>query len=54
VPSRNIHVHDPSFTEELKNNNLQELKELLNEAISEEDYEKASLIRDEINRRKKE
>ncbi|HLO57125.1 MAG TPA: bifunctional nuclease domain-containing protein [Bacteroidales bacterium] len=54
APSRNIRVQDSSFTEELKNNNLQELKDLLNEAISEEDYEKASLIRDEINRRKKE
>jgi len=54
VPARNIHVQDSSFTEELKNNNLQELKDLLNEAITEEDYEKASLIRDEINRRKKE
>jgi bifunctional DNase/RNase len=52
--SRNIHVQDNAFTEELKNNNLQELNELLNEAISEEDYEKASLIRDEINKRKKE
>jgi len=53
-PSRSIHVQDPSFAEELKKNNLQELKDLLNEAIMEENYEKASLIRDEINRRKKE
>jgi uncharacterized protein len=53
VPTRSIHVQDSTFTDELKNNNLQELKDLLNEAISEEDYEKASLIRDEINRRKK-
>jgi bifunctional DNase/RNase len=54
APARSIRVQDSSFTEELKNNNLQELKDLLNEAISEEDYEKASMIRDEINRRKKE
>jgi bifunctional DNase/RNase len=53
-PSKNISVQDSSFTEELKNNNLQELKGLLNEAITAEDYEKASLIRDEINKRKKE
>lgn len=32
---------------------LEELNEMLDEAISNEDYEKASLIRDEINHRKK-
>jgi hypothetical protein len=32
---------------------LDELKELLGEAIADEDYEKASKIRDEINRKKK-
>lgn len=32
---------------------LQELEELLNEAIQNEDYEKASVVRDEINNRKK-
>lgn len=53
VPPRNVKLRDTSFVDDLKNNNLQELKDLLNEAISEEDYEKASLIRDEINRRKK-
>ena len=31
-----------------------ELKELLEEAVKNEDYEKASLIRDEIKRRKRE
>lgn len=53
-PSRNITVQDTSFTEELKHNNIQELQDMLNAAISAEDYEKASLIRDEINKRKKE
>jgi uncharacterized protein len=53
-PPKNIKIQDNSFTEDLKNNNLQELKDLLNDAIMEENYEKASLIRDEINRRKKE
>ena len=52
--SRNIPVHDSTFYEELKKNNLLELKDLLDEAIKDEDYEKASIIRDEINRRKKE
>lgn len=32
---------------------MQELDELLNEAIQNEDYEKASIIRDEIHNRKK-
>lgn len=32
---------------------LKELKEMLNEAIQNEDYEKASIIRDELNKRKK-
>lgn len=53
-PSRNITVQDTSFTDELKHNNIQELQDMLNAAISAEDYEKASLIRDEINKRKKE
>lgn len=54
APQKNIHVQDTSFMDELKGNNIQELKDLLNAAILEEDYEKASLIRDEINKRKKE
>jgi len=49
-----IKVQDDSFMEELKKNNLQELKDMLNEAVKEENYEKASKIRDEINRRKNE
>ncbi len=32
---------------------MQELEELLNEAVQNEDYEKASVLRDEINNRKK-
>lgn len=35
----------------LKGNSIAELQELLNKAIEEEDYEKASAIRDEINSR---
>jgi bifunctional DNase/RNase len=54
APPTNIRVEDTSFTDELKKRNAQELKDLLNEAITEENYEKASLIRDEINKRKKE
>jgi len=54
TPPRKIHIQDTTFTEELKKNNLQELKELLDKAITNEDYERASLIRDEMNRRKSE
>jgi uncharacterized protein len=53
-PSKKIHVQNATLTDELKKKNLPELKELLNEAVMEEDYERASLIRDEINKRKKE
>ena len=52
--TRNIQVLDSSFMEEIRKSNLQELKDLLEEAVKDENYEKASLIRDEINRRKKE
>jgi uncharacterized protein len=42
-----------SATTELTGKSTDELKELLNHAIDEENYEKASKIRDEINKRKK-
>ena len=37
--------------EELKDLDLEELKDLLDETIHKENYERASIIRDEINRR---
>lgn len=40
-------------SEEFRDMNLEELQESLEEAIKNENYERASLIRDEINRRKK-
>ena len=39
--------------EELKELSMDELKDLLDEAIGKENYERASIIRDEINRRSK-
>jgi hypothetical protein len=51
---RNIQVQDSSFLEEIRKSNLEELKELLDEAVKDENYERASLIRDELNRRKRE
>lgn len=46
---------EPSIVEneELKELDIDALKELLEEAISKENYERASIIRDEINRRNK-
>jgi uncharacterized protein len=40
-------------SEELKSFSLDELKEMLQDAVKHEDYERASDIRDEINKRKK-
>ncbi|MBN2610502.1 MAG: bifunctional nuclease family protein [Bacteroidales bacterium] len=50
--TRDIKIEDHSKSEELKNIKTQDLKSLLDEAIRDENYERASLIRDEINRRK--
>lgn len=46
---------EPNYGNEIEYSdyNLEELENLLEEAISKEDYEKASVIRDEIDRRKK-
>jgi uncharacterized protein len=41
-----------SYHEELKNIRTSDLKTMLDEAIRNENYERASMIRDEINRRK--
>ena len=50
--TRKMEVEDDLPNEELSKISSQELKTLLDEAIKEENYERASLIRDEINRRK--
>lgn len=50
---REISEKPSSQTEEFRNMNLDELQESLEEAIRNENYERASMIRDEINRRKK-
>ncbi|MEA3316372.1 MAG: bifunctional nuclease family protein [Bacteroidota bacterium] len=46
---------EPNYGNEIEYSdyNLEELENLLEEAISKEDYENASVIRDEIDRRKK-
>ncbi len=43
-----------SSSQEYKKMSMKELEELLEEAVNNEEYEKASVIRDEINRREKE
>ena len=42
----------PDTTSDYKKMSLEELKELLSQAVSQEDYEKAARIRDEISKRK--
>ena len=44
---------EPTGSSPFAHYNMQELEEMLNEAIKNEDYEKASVIRDEIHNRKK-
>ncbi len=44
---------EPKEVAEFKSYSLTELNKMLDTAVEEENYEKASLIRDEINRRKK-
>lgn len=43
----------PGSTMDFKEQSEKELKEMLEEAINKENYEKASMIRDELKRRKK-
>ncbi|MFV0592977.1 MAG: bifunctional nuclease domain-containing protein [Draconibacterium sp.] len=45
--------YDEPIPSSYSNYSANELQELLNEAIQNEDYEKASLIRDELNKREK-
>ncbi len=42
-----------SKSKEFANRSLEELEEMLQDAVGKEDYERASLLRDEINKRKK-
>lgn len=44
---------NPKEEEDIKKKSLEELKELLQKVLDREDYERASKIRDELNRRKK-
>ena len=50
---QDIKVENKPQSEELKSIKMPELKSMLDEAVRDENYERASLLRDEINRRKK-
>ena len=50
---KDIKVENKPQSDELKSIRIPELKSMLEEAVRDENYERASLIRDEINRRKK-
>ena len=50
--SRDIKIEEEQKIENFSNITVQELKEMLDNAIKNENYERASLIRDEIKRRK--
>lgn len=49
-PEEKDEPHD-SFIQQLRRMSLEELKEMLDEAVNNEEYEKATKIRDEIKRR---
>lgn len=49
--SRNISIEEEY--DDLRQIDSSDLKKMLEEAVNDEDYEKASIIRDELNRRKK-
>lgn len=50
-PKQNISIDDELSENSIAGMNDHELNQLLQQAIKEEDYEKASMIRDELNRR---
>jgi uncharacterized protein len=49
---KNVEIEDEFSVKNLSQYDGAELKKMLDEAVSNEDYEKASMIRDEMNRRK--
>lgn len=52
APSKSGKVQSkPKVKNDFSGRSIEELKEMLNTAINDEDYEKASIIRDEIKRR---
>ena len=53
IESENTGNYEINIESDFERYSIKELEELLNEAIEEEDYEKASKLRDEINYRKK-
>ena len=52
-PQKDIEIKSETEEKDISTLDTKELKQALQQAIKDEDYEKASMIRDEINRRKK-
>ncbi len=50
--TKNVEIQSDKGEKSISKMDLKELKQMLQKAIKDEDYEKASKIRDEINRRK--
>jgi uncharacterized protein len=51
--SHEVEIQDDYSGKSLSSLDIQELKQLLDQAIKDEDYEKASQVRDELKKRKK-
>ncbi len=52
APAKDIEIKDDVDDQNISTLDVKELKQILQQAIKNEDYERASMIRDELNRRK--
>ncbi len=53
TPAKDIEIKSDIDEKDISTMDAKELKQFLQQAIKDEDYEKASMIRDELNRRKR-
>jgi len=53
APAKDIEIKSDVDEKNISTMDAKELKQFLQQAIKDEDYEKASMIRDELNRRKR-
>ena len=53
TPAKDVEIKGETEEKNISTMDTKELKQYLQQAIKDEDYEKASMIRDEINRRKR-
>ena len=52
VPPKDVEIQSDVDEKNISSMSMADLKQILQQAIKDEDYEKASMIRDELNRRK--